>query len=111
LQQLLKEVMDKQQRGEDVDPAEVINTQRQLRIQEGNIDRSLAVKRERLQRDMNAELAGIERKRDQAVQSAQNNYKVIAIIPTIFPMVVGLIVWAYRRVREREGVARSRMRQ
>lgn len=111
VQQLLKEVEDKQQRGEDVDPAEVIAIRRNLRAQEGHIERKVAVERERLQRDMNAELAQVERKRDQAVQSAQNNYKVIAIIPTFFPMVVGLIVWAYRRVREREGVARSRMRQ
>jgi ABC-2 type transport system permease protein len=81
-----------------------------LRRHEAHIQRELQVKLEGLRRDTSLELAKIERTREQQVQQAQNHYKVLAVVPTIFPMFVGLIVWAYRRVREREGVSRSRMR-
>jgi ABC-2 type transport system permease protein len=111
VEQVVTDLQARQQRGEDVNPAELQAQLNALGIQKGNIERQLAVKRERLQRDNNLELASIERVRDQEIQKAQNHYKVMAILPVFFPMVVGLIVWSYRRVREREGVSRSRMRQ
>ncbi len=109
-QQMFDELRAKQQRGEDIDPATIIATEQILRRQQAHIQRELSVKLERLKRDTSLELAKIERVREQQVQQAQNHYKVMAVVPTIFPMLVGLIVWAYRRVREREGVSRSRMR-
>jgi ABC-2 type transport system permease protein len=108
--QLFEGLREKQQRGEDIDPAELIAAEQMFRRGEAHIQRELQVKVERLRRDANLELAKIDRVREQQVQQAQNHYKVLAVVPTFFPMLVGLIVWSYRRVREREGVSRSRMR-
>ena len=56
-------------------------------------------------------LSTIERERDQAVQKIQNDYKLRAtLFPPILPLLVGLIVWARRRILEREGISRTRMR-
>ena len=57
------------------------------------------------------ELAKIERDRDREIQKIQNDYKLQAtVFPPILPLLVGLVVWARRRIREREGVSRTRMR-
>jgi ABC-2 type transport system permease protein len=61
--------------------------------------------------DHNRQLAAIERKRDQDIQTIQNDYKIRATaIPPIPPLLVGLVVWTRRRIREREGISRTRMR-
>ena len=69
------------------------------------------VEKERLRIDRDKNLARIQRVRDQQVQRIQNEYKVRAtFLPPIPPLLVGLVVWARRRVREREGVSRTRMK-
>jgi len=53
----------------------------------------------------------VERERDRQIQRIQNDYKLQAtIFPPILPLLVGLVVWARRRIREREGVSKTRMR-
>ncbi|MFT7642895.1 MAG: ABC-2 type transport system permease protein [Pirellulaceae bacterium] len=48
---------------------------------------------------------------DLKVLKAQNWYKFLALfIPPIPPLLVGLIVWVARRLREREGIAKVRLR-
>lgn len=111
LEQVVNELQDKQRRGEEVDPAELQGKLIALDRQKGHIEQRLRVTRDRLQRKNETDLAQIERVREQQIQQHQNHYKVLAILPTIFPMAVGLVVLAFRRVREREGVSRSRMRQ
>jgi ABC-2 type transport system permease protein len=69
------------------------------------------VTKARLARERDLELAKIERERDRQIQEIQNDYKLKAtLFPPILPLLVGLVVWARRRIREREGVSRSRMR-
>jgi ABC-2 type transport system permease protein len=73
--------------------------------------RQAEVELERIRRDRDKELAAVERARDQDIQKIQNEFKVWAtVIPPIPPLLVGLIVWIRRRLREREGVSRSRMK-
>jgi ABC-2 type transport system permease protein len=111
LQKVVDELRRKQSVGEDVDPVEFQEKVRQLQTKQEIENRRAEVEKERLRINRDKELAAIQRKRDQEVQKIQNEYKVRAtFIPPIPPLLVGLVVWARRRVREREGVSRSRMK-
>ena len=74
-------------------------------------ERKAEVEKARLTRLRDQDVARIERERDREIQKIQNDYKLQAtIFPPILPLLVGLVVWARRRIREREGVSRTRMR-
>jgi ABC-2 type transport system permease protein len=74
-------------------------------------ERAAEVEKASLARKRDTELAKIERERDQQIQQIQNDYKLQAtIFPPILPLLVGLVVWARRRIREREGVSKTRMK-
>jgi len=111
LQKVVDELRRKQSIGEEVDPVEFQEKVRQLQTKQEIENRRAEVEKERLQTLRDKNLARIQRARDQEVQKIQNEYKVRAtFIPVIPPLLVGLVVWARRRVREREGVSRSRMK-
>ena len=75
------------------------------------------------ERRLNAEIDRLERERDTAVNKietelnlktlqVQSSHKMkAALYPLILPLALALAVFFYRRVREREGVARSRLRR
>jgi ABC-2 type transport system permease protein len=108
---MFEDLQAKQQRGEEVDPAQVKAAQMQFVIKQRTEERAADVKKTQLARARDLELAKIERQRDQQIQRIQNEYKLQAtIFPPILPLMVGLVVWARRRIREREGVSRTRMR-
>jgi ABC-2 type transport system permease protein len=101
----------KQQQGEEVDQEKLRAAALQLAMRQRIAERTAEVTKERLRRERDQVLAEIERDRDQQIQQIQNEYKVKAtVLPPILPLLVGLVVWARRRIREREGVSRSRMR-
>ena len=51
------------------------------------------------------------RQTDLKILEIQNFYKFLAVaLPPIPPLLVGLIVFVSRRLREREGIAKSRLR-
>jgi ABC-2 type transport system permease protein len=111
LQKVVDDLQAKQRRGEEVDLAELEAKVAQLQIKRAFIERQLNVTKERLKRERDQELAAIERKRDQEIQRIQNEYKIQAtVFPPILPLLVGLVVWTRRRIREREGISRARMR-
>jgi ABC-2 type transport system permease protein len=111
LQKVVDELRRKQGIGEEVDPVEFQEKVRQLQTKQEIENRRAEVEKQRLQTLRDKNLARIQRIRDQEVQKIQNEYKVRAtFIPVIPPLLVGLVVWARRRVREREGVSRSRMK-
>jgi ABC-2 type transport system permease protein len=108
---MFEDLQAKQQRGEEVDPAQVQAAAMQLAISQRTAERAAEVRKTQLARARDLELAKIERQRDQQIQKIQNEYKLQAtIFPPILPLMVGLVVWARRRIREREGVSRTRMR-
>ena len=105
------DLQKKQQQGEEVDPAKIQAAAVQLAMRQRIAERTAEVAKERLKRERDQELAEIERLRDQDLQQIQNDYKIQAtLFPPILPLLVGLVVWTRRRIREREGVSRTRMR-
>ena len=105
------ELQRKQNAGESVDPAKIQAAAMQLAMTQRSAERSAEVTKARLGRERDLELAKIERERDRQIQQVQNEYKLMAtVLPPILPLLVGLVVWAQRRIREREGVSRTRMR-
>jgi ABC-2 type transport system permease protein len=67
--------------------------------------------RKELQRELAKNLETIRRERDQTVRSVQNEYKLWSVaIPPIPPLLVGFIVFVRRRLREREGIAKTRLK-
>ncbi len=110
-QQAVDELNRKRTSGEAVDPGEFLAKMQQLAFVQEKANRGLEVKKESLRLEREKSLAEIQRKRDQDVQRIQNEFKVWAtFIPPIPPLVVGIAVWIRRRVREREGISRSRMK-
>jgi ABC-2 type transport system permease protein len=66
---------------------------------------------EDLQRKHDVKIEKVDRDREKNVESVQWFYKFAALLlPPILPLFVALGVFVYRRGREREGVARSRLR-
>jgi ABC-2 type transport system permease protein len=75
------------------------------------LNRRLDVRREQLQRERDDKIEVIRRKIDLEILKTKNQYKVLAVtLPPIPPLLIGFLVFVRRRLREREGIARSRMR-
>jgi ABC-2 type transport system permease protein len=111
LQKAVDDLKRRQSLGEEVDLTELQELSISLAQKQEIENRRAEVEKERLKNDRDKKLAQIQRNRDRQEQQIQNEYKVWAtFIPPIPPLLVGLVVWARRRVREREGVSRSRMR-
>jgi ABC-2 type transport system permease protein len=111
LQKVVDDLRQKQSAGQQVDPGEMTAKLQTLSLAQENANRKSQVVKERLKTDRDKALARIQRERDQQIQQIQNEYKVwAAVIPPIPPLLVGLLVWVYRRLREREGVSRERMK-
>jgi ABC-2 type transport system permease protein len=111
----LKEIQDKfrqqAESGQEVDQAEAMSQIQAWIIKVEAAKRAADVERERIVMDRDKKIAEVERQRDQEIQQAQNEFKLKAtIFPPIPPLLVGLVVWIRRRLREREGVSRSRMK-
>jgi ABC-2 type transport system permease protein len=110
LEKFVKDAQAKQALGEEIDVNVLESKVIELQLKKSFIDQQLASTRERKQRELDQQLKEIERKRDQDIDSIQNNFKILAVLPAFAPIFIGLIVWAYRTMREREGVSRNRMR-
>ncbi len=97
--------------GEEFDRSVMLAKLQQAIIEQSNARRNTQVELEKIRRDRDKDMAAVERNRDQDIQKIQNEFKVWAmVIPPIPPLLVGLVVWIRRRLREREGVSRSRMK-
>ena len=66
---------------------------------------------ENLARERDQKIDDQERDKEHQIHIVQTKYKLAAVfLPPILPLVVAMGVFFYRRNREREGVARSRLR-
>jgi ABC-2 type transport system permease protein len=111
VEKAINELKEKQRKGEVVDPGEFLAKMQQFAFLQEKANRNLEVKKEQLRIEREKSLAEIQRKRDQDIQRIQNEFKVWAtFIPPIPPLLVGIAVWIRRRIREREGISRSRMK-
>ena len=101
----------RRQEGESIDLDEyraAVTRLEQIRQAE---ERRLAVLKEKLKQDRDRSLELIRRETEREVQSTQNWCKVIATVPPpIPPLLIGFGVFLYRRLREREGISKTRRR-
>ena len=73
--------------------------------------RKLDVKRLKTERDRERKIREIEREAAQEVTDIQNQVKAAAVVlPCIPPLIIGIIVFASRRLRERENISKSRLK-
>jgi len=107
-------VQDLQKRltaGEDVSLQERLAVETARDMQERKIEQRHEVVREQLQRELDRNRKQIQREGDLQLQKIQNRFKFLAVaIPPIPPLLVGIVVFVQRRLREREGVAKARLR-
>lgn len=109
--QKLREEIEKLQRDRVDDQAELQAKQQKFQTQQALEQRKLEVKRTKMARERNLKVREIERKAAEQVTKIQNQVKVSAVaVPCIPPLVVGIIVFASRRLRERESISSSRLK-
>jgi ABC-2 type transport system permease protein len=113
LEKKAEELQKKSEEGK-LEPAEVAEfqeLQRKIQVLKAVEEQRLTALKERLQKKLEQAQQRIRREGDQKIESTQNSIKVAAsTLPLIFPLVIGLLVYGRRRVREREGVSKSRLR-
>jgi ABC-2 type transport system permease protein len=91
--------------------AEIIGMQQMFQVNEMREERKLQVKLQQLKRDRDRNIQTAQREADKAKQSIQYSYKLWSvIIPAVPPLLIGAVVFISRRLREREGIAKSRLK-
>ena len=71
----------------------------------------MGITKQRLERERERDIQRIQREVDLEIQRMQFTYKAWAVaIPWIPPFLVGIVVFVRRRLREREGIEKSRLR-
>ena len=74
-------------------------------------ERKKQIKLEQLEQELKQNTDRIQTELNLKIQRLQNTYKMCAVVlPPVPPLLVAVFVFFTRRVREREGVARSRLR-
>ena len=110
-QDLLAEVQRKQAEGGEVSLADLSRAEQDLLIQRQRLAQKLEVMREQFQRERDEGVQQIQRETDLEIRRIQRSIKFVAVaLPPIPPLLVGLVVFVRRRLREREGISRERLR-
>ena len=105
-----KKIKEMEEQG-DADPQAAMQAVQQLAASQRLAQRKLDTKIEQLRRKRDAEVATVERKLEGQIRREQDRQKWLAVLlPPIPPLVVAFLVFFRRRAREREGVAKSRLR-
>ena len=106
-----KELEDRINAGETVTMADRVAQEQERVMREQRINQKQEVTRRQLQQDLSRQILQIRRESDLGILKTQNWYKFWAFfIPPIPPLLVCLVVFVQRRLREREGVTKSRLR-
>jgi ABC-2 type transport system permease protein len=83
----------------------------QFAIKQEALQRSLDVRRVAAERQRDQSIRDIQRQADQTVTQMQNRVKATAaILPCLPPLLIGIIVFASRRLRERENISKARLK-
>ncbi len=105
------EKLQKQNENGKVSRAELQAKLQTFQTQQELEQRKLDVRRTKLERDRELKVRDIERTAADQVTKIQNKVKAAAVtLPCIPPLVVGVIVLAARRLRERENISKSRLK-
>jgi len=113
LQSLREELQNLEKQREDgTVPASVFREKATaFQIKRENQQRMLAVRREKMERERDQKVQDVRRSAEQQVTRIQKRVKVYAVlIPCIPPLIVGIMVFASRRLRERENISKSRLK-
>ncbi len=90
---------------------ELNKAQQRLELRQADAQKRFEIRQKRLQRELEVKVNAIRRDMDLKILKIQNQYKVWAVvIPPIPPLMVALVVFVWRRLREREGVSKERLR-
>ena len=110
----LKEQIEKLQSQANVDPESIKKLQEKMQydqIKKMQMAKKFQVEKDRLERTRDQGIREARRQSDEAIGKIQNNYKLLAVfVPPIPPLVVGIIVMVSRRLRERDGISKTRLR-
>jgi ABC-2 type transport system permease protein len=110
LQERIDDMEKKKQKGE-FDRGEFQSRLQEFRIKEEALTQAKTVQTEKYQREMNNSIQSIRRAADMDVVQIQNSVKALAVtLPCIPPLLVGIGVFAYRRLRERDTIVKSRLK-
>ncbi|MCA9105532.1 MAG: Gldg family protein [Pirellulaceae bacterium] len=102
----------KRERGEDVDRVELQVKQNLLTQLRAVADQRLSRLQENLRREMQQKVREENNATRLRIQNTQSWYKSIAVgVPWIPLALIGMGVFAYRRLREREGLSKTRLRR
>ncbi|MFK7735869.1 MAG: Gldg family protein [Pirellulaceae bacterium] len=91
--------------------AERVRIQQQLQIMQQVMQRKVGVKIQQLESKRDKFVKESRRESESMIRKLQDQYKMLAIfLPPIPPLLVGAGVFVTRRVREREGIAKTRLK-
>ena len=109
-----KEAVDKLQSEGAIDVSkqqELIQRLTEYQMKEAQLARKLEVEDEKLKRERDRNIREARRKTDDEIRKTENSFKTLAVfLPAIPPLIVGIVVYVSRRLREREGISKSRLR-
>lgn len=110
----LKDQIEKLQSLGAVDPVKIKELQEKMQIDQikkVQLAKKFQVEKERLLRVRDQGIREARRQSDDAIGKIQNYYKLLAVfVPPIPPLLVGIIVMVSRRLRERDGISKNRLR-
>ncbi|MEM6692005.1 MAG: Gldg family protein [Planctomycetota bacterium] len=108
----LQEDIEKMQDGtRSVSRSQLQAKMQQFEREQSLANRKLNVKLAKLERERDTKIRDAQRVADDTVTKLQNQVKAYAVVlPCIPPLVVGVVVFAARRLRERESIAKSRLK-
>jgi len=108
---IVTDLQKQQSEGKEINQAELREKVQRLEEQQRVAERRLGITKQRLERERERDIQRIQREVDLEIQRMQFTYKAWAVaVPWIPPFLVGIVVFVRRRLREREGIEKSRLR-
>jgi ABC-2 type transport system permease protein len=105
------EMEKKRKEGGDFNLADYQSVIQKKAMEIARLQQQQQVASESAERERTGKIDKIRRETDLNIQKIQNWYKFVAVaLPPIPPLIIGLVVFARRRLREREGVSKARLR-
>ena len=105
----IKDIIALRDQKKSYDAAALSAKQGIMKQQQQEQQQKLSVKVQELQNELNENKRQAELNAEQKIQEIQRKYKLAAvIIPVIPPFLLGVFVYTRRRLREREGISKTR---